>query len=1102
MRVFGDGADVRVLVSASDLTTAAACEFALVRTLDAKLGRIALPPVAPDALLERAAREGDVHEARVLAAHRERADDAGGVVELPRPGYGVEEILAARDTTLELLAGGVAVLAQGTLFDGALVGHPDFLVLEDGAYVVEDAKLARSAKVAALLQIACYADMLARAAAPVAPVARLRLGSGEVTEHRLADLIPVYRDRRARLEAVVAERLADTRPAQWWDARYRACGRCDICTLEVAENRDVLLVAGMRTTQRARLHEAGIRTIEELAASTTPVKGIGPATLANLREQAALQVAQQARTAVGDLQPNGWPKVEYRVTADLPLRQLPAPSPGDVFFDFEGDPLWTADGTDWGLEYLFGACDQTGEFRCWWAHDRQQEKQALIGFLDWLTQRRARYPDLHVYHYAPYETTALKRLVGRHGAREDVLDDLLRRDVFVDLYATVRQSIRVSQPSYSIKYLEPLYMPDRRDDALDNAADSVAMYAEAAARREDGDAAGERALLDLIAQYNAYDVRSTLRLRNWLRSLIPPATPGVAATCAEPEPPRELSELRQRADDLAARLDTLAEGLPEGSDRAAVQLVSASLGYHAREDKPMWWEHFDRLTAPVEDWHDQRGVFVPDAVLGPDDHAPPAWAAPVGRRRVHRRRLRLVGALPDGTEITVGWAGHPVYAPPLPPGCELGAGDLRAVCGGRIEVLEIGIDDDGRDVLLVDETLPQRSSPHPLLPMAVVPNEYVNADSLVAALVEVGQAVAAAGSIDLADPGLDVLRRRPPTLHVTTGAIDSGDHPRITAAVRSSRDSYVAVQGPPGTGKTYAGAHVIRALVAAGWKVGVVAQSHAVVENLLQKAVDIGVPSDRIAKTPKPGVPPRPAPWLTGQGDVDRLLGETGGCLIGGTAWTMTGRLPRRCLDLLVIDEAGQFSLANTLAVSVSAPRLLLLGDPQQLPQVSQGTHPYPVDGSALGWLMHGQDTLPPELGFFLAQTRRMHPDLTRVVSRLSYADRLTSLDAVTATRRLDGVDPGLHPVPVDHDGNAVHSPQEIVQVVALVRDLLGRGWRESPTAPAAPLPQDGILVVAPYNAQVNALRKALDRRRGCPASASARSTSSRARKPPSSSSR
>ncbi|HWH98475.1 MAG TPA: DEAD/DEAH box helicase, partial [Pseudolysinimonas sp.] len=302
----------------------------------------------------------------------------------------------------------------------------------------------------------------------------------------------------------------------------------------------------------------------------------------------------------------------------------------------------------------------------------------------------------------------------------------------------------------------------------------------------------------------------------------------------------------------------------------------------------------------------------------------------------------------------------------------------------------------------------------------------------------------------------------------------------IVETLRRVDGSYLAVQGPPGSGKTYVGAKVIAHLVTElGWKVGVVAQSHEVIENLMRRVLSEGVPAERMGKKPPGGGYAEPPGWtvLDRNEDIPPFVSahHDAGFVLGGTAWDFAnaGKVPRDGLDLLVIDEAGQYSLANTIAVSVSAKRLLLLGDPQQLPQVTTGTHPEPIDTSALGWLSDGHDVLPDHLGYFLEETWRMHPDLTTAVSALSYESRLRA-NPSTLDRHLDGVAPGLHAVPVEHLGNSVESVEECAAVVALVKHHLGMPWRDPSTGRDDAIRPTDLIVVAPYNAQVDLLRRTL----------------------------
>ena len=1105
MLILDDGS---LAYSATDMADAATCEFAVLRALDARLGRAEPLRRAADATRERAAVLGARHEQRVLRQHLERHgryDPATGrgVVVMDRPRRTTRAaLLAAHDATLQAAAAGADVVHQAGFFDGRFTGWADFLVREGRhtgdrpRYAVVDTKLARHERPTALLQVTAYADQLLAAGVPVTDAVHLVLGDQVTTDHRLRDLLPVYRERRRRLQDLLDRHQDAGGPVRWGDDRFRACGRCDACAPELERRRDVLLVAGVRTTQAARLRAAGVRTVEDLAARREPVAGIGTSTLAALQQQAALQARQDAVAAPG--------YVAFELVDTAAVAALPAPDPGDVFFDFEGDPLWAAgevgpDGQPavWGLEYLFGLVEAPQgaaepAFRAFWAHDRAQEKQALVDFLAYLQERRAEHPGMHVYHYAPYEKTALLRLAGRHGVGEDVVDELLSAGVLVDLYATVRASLRTGQRSYSLKQLEPLYMPEARTGDVTTAGDSIAEYAHACALRAEGDEAGWTAAVAAIGAYNAYDCRSTLTLRDWLLARaadvgVVPGRPVAAqdvagdadgadgADGAAPEHDDLAAALLAHADDPARHVDGR-----RSDDQQAVALLAASLGYHWREHKPFWWAHYDRLVADPADWTDARSTFVADRVEVRED-----WHVPPGRR-TRRRVLEMTGRLEPGSELRAGAACLGLFDRPVPGHARTSAAGARGWAPGFTveEVTSTGDGPAARDVLRVAEQLRAADDPYDSAPMGLGPTPPPSTTTIAAALRELAAGIADRLPDLPPQPALDLARRRAPRLRSGGPLPRPGTGPdamvaAITAAVRDLDGSYLAVQGPPGTGKTYTGSHVVADLVASGWRVGVVAQSHAVVENMLAKVVEAGVEPSAVAK--KPRTRPDPAtPWVQPRDTAAFgafYASRTGGYVVGGTVWDFTNaaRLPAGGLDLLVVDEAGQFCLANTFAVSGAARNLLLLGDPQQLPQVSQGHHPEPVDASALGWLTDGHDTLPAELGYFLATTWRMHPALCAPVSALSYDGRLTAVDRAAA-RAIEGVEPGVRCVLVDHVANSVSSVEEADEVVAQVRGVVGRRWTDPAAGVDRPLVASDVLVVAAYNAQVWTLTRALER--------------------------
>ncbi|GAB2498369.1 TM0106 family RecB-like putative nuclease [Promicromonospora xylanilytica] len=1174
--------------SASDLVIAGECEFRLLRRLDELLGRSPRRVREEDEMLARTAALGEDHERRVLEGHLRTFGPAaagrpGGVLEVP-PARRMarDDLIDAHTRTLAAMEQGADVVYQASFFDGRFHGRADFLVRDplgelaaelapQPRYAVHDSKLARRTKVRALLQLAAYADQLMGARIDPTAEVHLVLGTGETTSHRLADLLPVFRKRRARLLEVLDAHVADDAAVSWADDRYLACGKlrtCQDCAEAAAARRDVLLVGGVYGVQRSTLSASGISTIDALAAAEDPPEGMSAARFEGLRAQARLQLGldEGDGSVALDPLPEGVDpdgpdaRLRWRLVATEAIDRIPPPSPGDVFFDFEGDPLWEAarlPGDDqapaMGLDYLFGWVERPGgtdtapPFHGLWADDLAGERDALIQFVDYLTARLKTYPDLHVYHYAAYEKTHLLSIAARHGVYEDEVDQLLRDGVLVDLYAVVRSCLRISNRSKSIKKLEPLYMQDDpARDGVTSATASVTEYAEYAKLAAEGSeqaAALKRRILD----YNEYDCRSTLRLLDWLRFARSSAGPvenvaaGAAGTAgttrgsadarayslpaADPALEGDSARTVARRDGRERRLalaDAISDRVGENRggrslDVQALALLGAAVGYYQREDKPFWQEHYARLELPLDEWPGRRATFHVERSTVLRD-----WAV-VGRDRLPTREIELVGRMLDGSRIDgsdlgAGAAVHVLYDQPVPPvALPRGSGELegRAVRGEHSGGLILEARDPygeredlprGRDVVVLRERLSGGAEPHGQLPVALAPQRGPAHDAQELAVEHAAREALAAWDADRALPdgaALDLLRRRPPRLvgapagtapSTSVGAEPPGGElpglgdetdggldleTAVYTAVERLDHSYLAVQGPPGTGKTHVGSHVVAKLVGAGWRVGVVAQSHAAVENMLSAIVDkAGVPVEQVAKKQRAkgaeqGAAP---PWqeLTSSQLADCAANSSGGCVVGGTAWDFAHeRWPDEGLDLLVIDEAGQFSLADTIAVGRSAQRLLLLGDPQQLPQVSQGKHPEPVDESALAWLAGGSAVLPDGLGYLLPESWRMHPDVCAAVSQLSYAGRL-SAHPITTTRSLDGVPPGVVHVPVEHEGHSSSSPEEAAEVVRQVRSVLGRTWDPGGGLPPRPLGPDDVVVVAAYNAQVHTVRQAL----------------------------
>jgi uncharacterized protein len=1007
--------DGHVVLSPTDLVGHLACPHLTQLELRAARGELVRPDrVDPE--LEVLSRRGLEHEARHLAAY---ADDGRSVVTI-EVGKGVEGLTAAAETTREAMRAGVDVVYQATFFDGAWRGHADFLEKVDlpsalGAWSYEpvDTKLTRRVRASAVLQLCEYARGV-QAVQGVAPE-HVHVVTGDRERHtiRLADAAAYERRVRADLLDAVHGRPRVTYP----EPRDH-CGICrwqDECAAVRRRDDHLSLVAGLRRDHARKLATVGIATLTDLATSDADVLEPLPmsdTTKTRLHAQARLQLAHRASGTPG-----------FELLAPEPgrgLSLLPAPSPGDVFFDIEGDPF----AADHGLEYLLGIVTvDTGEpvYRALWGHSPDDEKRAFEDLVDLLIDRIAIWPDLHVYHYAAYEPNALKRLMGQHGTREEEVDALLRAEIFVDLFRVIRQGVRVSEESYSLKRIEHLYLPDR-DETITDGASSIVAY-------ESWLDTHDATILDDIAAYNRVDCESTWQLRAWLEARR--ADAGIVG-----RPPLKAGEMSDAQAELEEEVAALAERLTDGvpldperrsEDDQARWLLAQLLSWHRREAKPEWWAHFNRIAMSDEDLVDDT-----DSIGG---------LTHVGEVGREKRSVVHAYAFPPEQEhkLKVGQAPHD-------PRTEKPAGTI--------------VELDSAAGILHLARAESSEAPHP---RALIPEPPFNDIVLRKAMLRVGAWVADNG-IDAPGPYRavrDLLLRRPPDAHPD--------------------ESVLPIQGPPGTGKTYTGARLILDLVAEGKKVGVTALSHKAIGNLLrevataarQRGVTVGI----LQKARDEEACDDPDVECTNSNDeVARALAEGDAQVVGGTQWLWARPDMTGAIDVLVVDEAGQLSLANVVAMGGAPSRVILLGDPQQLSQPSKGIHPAGAELSALEHLLGDVATVPEDRGIFLGTTWRMHPDVCAFVSDAFYDGRLGAEPGCAVQRVHDGPwvgGTGLRWSPIAHVGNRVTSAEEVDEVRRGVDALLGRPFTDR-SGTVRPLTLDDILVVAPYNAHVARLAEAL----------------------------
>lgn len=1039
--------DNTVALFATDLANFLGCRHRTGLDMAAALGERRRPHF-DDPLLDLLIERGRKHEQRYVDSLRTAGHE---ILDLTT--VGDNPLLVTR--TIEAMHEGADVIVQGGLRTGRWFGKPDILRridtpsgLGSWSYEIEDTKLSRETRAGTILQLGLYSELL-QGVQEICPE-RFHVITPDPTTPRHTYRFDDY-GAYFRLQKRLMEEMLQLGHEHVLDTYYpEPVDHCDICCW-AGDCRDrrrhddhLSLVAGIARLQRRELEARQVRTLASLAGLPVPL-GFRPKRgsvdgLIRMRHQARLQLESRGRVP---------PLHELRPVEDgVGLCRLPEPSPGDIFLDLEGDPV----AVEGGREYLFGlvtlGADKDPVYRSFWAFTDAEERAAFETVVDVITQTLAEHPGAHIYHYAPYEPSAFQRLMGRYATRENEIDALLRGERFVDLYRVVQQGLIAGVDRYSIKNLEDCYgfvrAVDLRVAGVNRRRLEVSLESCGVGILQE--------IRDSVEGYNRDDCVSTLRLREWLESLrtelIASGTAVPRPTIKDAAPSEKVHERALRVAELRARLlENMPESRAERSDdQQASWLLAYMLDWHRREDKVGWREYFNLCGLPLEELYDE-----PNAIAG----------------------LELV-------ERLTGNAAGPVTDRYSYPEQEM---ELS-----RKDKLKLQEGTKFGDVVAVDRIartidVKKGKAQAEVHPTAAFAHNYISIEVLESALFQLGLHVAEngldGGVADGYRAAIDLLMRRPPRLAGESfEAVDRETATSLaTRVVGALADTVLPIQGPPGAGKTYTGARMICSLVAAGKRVGITGPSHKVVRNLLNAVADASLDA---------GIAVRLMHKMTDREDSEAnhavaattdnaaalaALQSAKVDVLGGTAWLWARPDFARSVDVLFVDEAGQMSLANTLAVAGAGLSLVLLGDPQQLDQPKKGTHPDGVGVSALEHILGGAQTIPADRGIFLPTTWRLCPRICEFTSELFYERKLVAKDTLgyqrlTGVGALDGS--GLWIVDVNHDGNRNSSQEEVTAVASLVERLLSADarWIDQHER-ERPITRDDVLVVAPYNAHV-----------------------------------
>ncbi|HEY4654290.1 MAG TPA: TM0106 family RecB-like putative nuclease [Cyclobacteriaceae bacterium] len=958
----------------------------------------------------------------------------------------------SQEATVTAMQQGSDVIVQARLDHENWIGFADILMKVRGqsrfgqwSYEVQDTKLAQDTRAATILQLCLYTDLLSliQESDPEKMVV-VKPGDGfPKEEYRYAEFRAYYRQAKKNFEAVTAGAETSTYPdpvehcniCRWWQ----------VCDRKRHEDDHLSLVAGIRSLHIVELQSQSIQTLEQFAKATLqkPARG-NRETFIRKQQQAKIQLEGRFRNRLlYDLLPS---------ETGRGLNRLPLPDEGDVYFDLEGDPFYQ----DGGLEYVFGyAFREQGKlsYRRSWATSRSEEKRAFHEFMQFIIDRWKRNSRMYIYHFAPYEPAAVKRLARVHAVFETEVDNLLRGERFIDLHAVFKESLLASVETYSLKELEKLTAYARKVALRD--ASSARKSTEIALELNNFSAVPQETVR-IIEEYNEDDCLATEALHRWLEDLreklVQSGKEYVRPEVKTGEASEEVQNLDIRSQ---AIFESLTRSLPEdrslwNDDHQAHWLLSHLIDYFRREDRSAWWEFFRVHELEHEELLDER-----KAVTG----------------------LEFAMVLPrEGKERN---PTHRYRYPPQELSIDEGD-DLIEVNGVKIGTV--------RAISAQDHTIDIKKSGNALdvHPRAVHVSERVDPGSLPDSLMDLANAII--------DEGLnhawsrraakDLLMRRNPLLaDGSDGAYLAPDESAVDGAIRLAShldQSVLAIQGPPGSGKTHTGARMIIELLQKGKKIGLTAVSHKVIRNLAEATIRQGSErntSVQFVHKVSDQSDNLPAGIIEVKKSDEARAALNAGKVVCGTAWLWSEKDSAGVLDYLFVDEAGQMSLSHVLAASRAARNIILLGDPQQLEQPQRGSHPEGSDVAALTYLLDGHPTMPGGKGLFLAVTRRLHPSICRFTSEIFYEGRLEPLpglerQVIGGYTGFDGA--GLFYVPVVHKGNQSKSPEEIAVIDGIVGRLLGTGQWTNAEGQTKSLQKSDILIVAPFNAQVSALREQL----------------------------
>lgn len=946
--------------------------------------------------------------------------------------------------TEEAMRNGVDVIYQARLVEeGAWGGWSDFVLkvdkpsnLGNWSYEVLDTKLATETRAGTILQIALYSEKIGLIQGVMPEKMWVQTPDGK-KEYRVDDYISFVRLAKKRLiESIDNENVTYPEPITHCDI----CNWWEHCNKQRRQDDHMGFIAGMGTAQIKEMRSNNINTLEAFAkwdmpTNFSPNKGAAE-TYQKLNDQARVQyVGRTESRNVYETLP---------VVPEKGFNALPVPSKHDIYLDLEGDPMVEPG----GLEYLFGWY-YDGVYTPIWVNNEAEEKAAFEQFVAFVLSKQVIDENLHIYHYAPYETTAFKRIMSKYATCENEIDTMLRAGTFVDLYGIVRQSVRASVEKYSIKDLEKFFGYERQMElrTLSKIKAEFEFLLETQKLNEVTDE-----MRDGIQLYNHDDCVSTYRLHKWLEGLrdelIQKGIELKRPKVKEGDPSEGIKDHQKRIKPI---FDALMQGISENSAERVTAVdkgkfvMAHMLDWYRREKKSFWWEYFRLLELPADELIEERGAL---------------------------SYLQYSGKVEQVAKSVIETYTFPHQESDIKKGDKIR--NQAGETAGTIEEIDL----KKREVK-IKKTI-AKAGQHPI---SIFPFEDFPTDDKENAIIEMAQWVVENGlDSDLPNykAGRDLLLRNNPR---TIASVIETDNTLDLALDWSLKldQTILSIQGPPGTGKSYTASNVIIGLIKANKKIGITALSHKVITGLLEKvqseADKIDLPINILQKVSSSNK--ETYPWKTTSDNATMVSHMPTANVVAGTSFMWSTPHYKNTVDYLFVDEAGQLALIDTLAITQSTKNIVLLGDQQQLQQPQQGVHPEGSEVSALEHIINGHQTILKEQGVFLKETWRMHPTICAFDSELFYENKLNAIPSLINQAVLENTvfaGAGLFHVNISHQGNTNSSDEEVNVIEKIVKDLTKGDvfWNDKEHKKTV-LTRAHIKIISPYNAQVQKLLERID---------------------------